>query len=184
MIAEQLHRYPRWITWPIELFATLGVGAALVLFGRDLLRYLWFVRGADRALFARVPFLPELYLAINGVKNTDRPMITELEQLLPALGWLALALFLVGLGWNLCYIAGSSLLSDILAPSERAPVQGTNELVINLASAASSLSSGFILAGLGYAALGLAGAGLALLPLALVGWHGATRARLASATET
>ncbi|HET9222278.1 MAG TPA: MFS transporter, partial [Roseiflexaceae bacterium] len=28
--------------------------------------------------------------------------------------WLAVALFLVGLGWNLCYIAGSSLLSDIL----------------------------------------------------------------------
>ncbi len=85
--------------------------------------------------------------------------------------WLALALFLVGLGWNLCYIAGSTLLSDILAPSERGSVQGANELVVNLASAASSLSSGLILALLGYTALGLAGAALSLAPLALAGWH-------------
>jgi MFS family permease len=93
--------------------------------------------------------------------------------------WLAVALFLVGLGWNLCYIAGSSLLSDILAPAERGSVQGANELVINLASALSSLSSGVILAGLGYSALGLAGAGLALLPLALAVWYNLARMRIA-----
>jgi MFS family permease len=94
--------------------------------------------------------------------------------------WLALALFMVGLGWNLCYIAGSSLLSDILAPAERGQVQGANELVVNLASAGSSLGSGVILAGFGYAALGLTGAALALLPLALVGWQGLGRARVAA----
>jgi MFS family permease len=94
--------------------------------------------------------------------------------------WLAVALFLVGLGWNLCYISGSTLLSDILAPAERGPVQGANELVVNLASALSSLGSGVILAGLGYRALGLAGAGLALLPLALVGWQALLRPRLAA----
>jgi MFS family permease len=94
--------------------------------------------------------------------------------------WLAVALFLVGLGWNLCYIAGSSLLSDILAPAERAPVQGSNELAVNLASALSSLSSGVILAVLGYSALGLAGACLALVPLALVGWQTLAQARLSA----
>ena len=94
--------------------------------------------------------------------------------------WLAVALFLVGLGWNLCYIAGSSLLSDILAPAERAPVQGSNELAVNLASAISSLGSGVILAGLGYSALGLAGACLALVPLALVGWQTLSQARLSA----
>jgi MFS family permease len=94
--------------------------------------------------------------------------------------WLALALFLVGLGWNLCYIAGSSLLSDILGPAERGPVQGTNEVIVNLASAASSLGSGLILAHFGYGVLGLAGAALALVPLALVGWHGVLRARPAA----
>jgi MFS family permease len=92
--------------------------------------------------------------------------------------WLALALFLVGLGWNLCYISGSSLLSDILAPAERSRVQGANELVVNLASAASSLASGVILAYFGYAALAAAGAGLALIPLVVLGWHALAQARL------
>jgi hypothetical protein len=95
MIAEQIHRYPRWITWPIELFATLGVGTALLLFGRDLLRYLWFKnQGADTTFFASVPYLPELYVRVYGVRGSDRELITEAIQLLPTLGWLALALLL------------------------------------------------------------------------------------------
>jgi MFS family permease len=87
-------------------------------------------------------------------------------------------LFIVGLGWNLCYIAGSSLLSDVLAPAERARIQGANELAINLSSAISSLSSGFILAALSYGALGLAGAVLSLVPLALLVRQGLTQARV------
>lgn len=63
---------------------------------------------------------------------------------------LAIGLFLVGLGWNMCYIGGSSLLADNLAPSERGRYQGGIELTVNLSSAASSLSSGFIIAGLGF----------------------------------
>jgi MFS family permease len=91
--------------------------------------------------------------------------------------WLALALFMVGLGWNVCYIAGSSLLSDILAPAERGHVQGANELAVNLASATSSLSSGFILATLGYGMLGAIGAALAFALLALLVWHGLAQGR-------
>ncbi len=94
--------------------------------------------------------------------------------------WLALALFLVGLGWNLCYIAGSSLLSDVLAPSERAQIQGSNELIVNLASAASSLGSGLIRAWFGYSALGMTGAALALLPLLVLGGQELSRLRLSA----
>lgn len=79
--------------------------------------------------------------------------------------WLAMALFLVGLGWNLCYIGGSTLLSDALTPAERGRVQGASDLLINLSSAAGSLSSGLILARLGYGPLCLIGAALALVPL-------------------
>jgi MFS family permease len=96
--------------------------------------------------------------------------------------WLALALFLVGLGWNLCYIAGSSLLSDALAPAERSRVQGANELVINLASAISSLGSGVILAYAGFTALGVIGAALALIPLAALAWQGLSPAQVAQTT--
>jgi MFS family permease len=84
-------------------------------------------------------------------------------QVLP----LAVSLFLLGLGWNFCYVGGSSLLSDHLLPAERGRAQGFNDLLIGLASAAGSLGSGFIFAALGYALMGLIGALLALLPLAL-----------------
>lgn len=92
--------------------------------------------------------------------------------------WIALALFMVGLGWNLCYIAGSSLLADMLAPAERGQVQGANDLVVNLVSAASSLGSGVLLATIGFGAMCLLGAGLAVVPLALLGWQGLARVRL------
>jgi MFS family permease len=85
--------------------------------------------------------------------------------------WLALALFLVGLGWNFCYIAGSTLLSDQLAPSERASIQGSNELIINVVSAVSSLASGFILAFLGFDMLGYTGAAMSLIVVLLVVWQ-------------
>jgi MFS family permease len=86
----------------------------------------------------------------------------------PAPPALALALFLIGLGWNLCYVAGSSLLADLLSPSERMRIQGANELVINLAAATSSLSSGVILATLGYTTLSVVGAILATIPLVML----------------
>lgn len=79
--------------------------------------------------------------------------------------WLALALFLVGLGWNFCYISGSSLLAEGLSAGERGRVQGGADLLINLTSATSSLSSGVILAATGYGMLCLLGVILALVPL-------------------
>jgi MFS family permease len=70
---------------------------------------------------------------------------------------LALALFLLGLGWNFCYVSGSSLLTDVLRRGERARIQGTNDLVVGLAAAAGSLSSGQLFAGLGYTTMALIG---------------------------
>ena len=56
---------------------------------------------------------------------------------------LTIALFLLGLGWNFCFIAGSSLLSNALAPLERGRVQGVNEMYIALAASSASLVTGF-----------------------------------------
>jgi MFS family permease len=79
---------------------------------------------------------------------------------------LAAALFLLGLGWNFCYVAGSSLLADMLRPAERGRVQGTNDLLVSLTSAAGNLGSGVLFGTLGYAAIGLVGIGLAMALLA------------------
>jgi MFS family permease len=80
---------------------------------------------------------------------------------------LAAALFLLGLGWNFCYVGGSTLLSDQLSPAERARIQGANELLIGLVSAVASLGGGLLFAATSYSALGLAGA---LASLLLLGW--------------
>jgi MFS family permease len=94
---------------------------------------------------------------------------------------LSIALFLLGLGWNFCYVGGSALLSDQLSPTERAKTQGTNDLLIGLASAAGSFGSGFIFSGLGYAAMGIAGAMASLVLLGLTGLWMTGRRQLARA---
>jgi MFS family permease len=81
-----------------------------------------------------------------------------LAPLSPDVVPLAVALFLLGLGWNFCYVGGSSLLSDNLAPAERSRVQGFNDLLIGLTSAASSLSSGLVFAAVGFTVMSMAGA--------------------------
>jgi len=85
------------------------------------------------------------------------------------------ALFLLGLGWNFCYVGGSSLLADQLSPDERARTQGFNDLLIGLVSAAGSLGSGFVFAAVGFGVMGLVGAMAALIPLTLTLWWQVTK---------
>lgn len=59
---------------------------------------------------------------------------------------LALALFLLGLGWNFCFLAGSALVSKGLAAHERGRIQGANEMFVALAAGAGSFGTGFLFA--------------------------------------
>lgn len=93
---------------------------------------------------------------------------------------LALSLFLLGLGWNFCYVGGSSLLADQLNPLERAKTQGFNDLLIGLASAIGSFISGLIFAASGYGVVGLVGFGLAIIPLGMTLWWQMGQRRLAT----
>jgi len=78
---------------------------------------------------------------------------------------LGVALFLLGLGWNFCFVGGSTLLADQLSPIERARTQGFNDLLIGLASAVGSLSSGFIFNAFGYNLMAYISAAFAFIPL-------------------
>jgi len=78
---------------------------------------------------------------------------------------LLVALFLLGFGWNLGFVAGSTLLSEQLEIHERTRVQGAADALIWSSAAAASLGSGVIMAFTGYAALGVLGAGAVLLPI-------------------
>ena len=91
---------------------------------------------------------------------------------------LTIALFLLGLGWNFAYVAGSTLLADQLSPTERAKTQGFNDLLLGFAAAAGSFGSGVMFAASGYGSLGLIAAAAALVPLGLAIWW-QVRGRLA-----
>jgi MFS family permease len=78
---------------------------------------------------------------------------------------LLLALFLLGWGWNLGFVAGSAMLSHHLELHERTRVQGVADALIWSSSAAASLGSGLIMATVGYTALGILGAGLVIIPV-------------------
>lgn len=84
---------------------------------------------------------------------------------------LAVALFLLGLGWNFCFVGGSALLADHLSPVERARTQGFNDLLVGLASAAGSFGSGLLFAASGYVLVAGVGVVLSLIPLALGLWY-------------
>jgi MFS family permease len=81
---------------------------------------------------------------------------------------LGVALFLLGLGWNFCFVGGSTLLADQLSPAERARTQGFNDLLVGLASAFGSLQSGFIFASLGYNMMAFVSAVFAVIPVLVV----------------
>jgi MFS family permease len=87
----------------------------------------------------------------------------------PRLVPLAVSLFALGLGWNLCYVGGSTLLSDRLQPSERARTQGLSDFVIGSAAAAGGILGGLVFATLGYTVMGWLAAAGSLLPLAAAG---------------
>lgn len=83
---------------------------------------------------------------------------------------LAMALFLLGLGWNFCFVGGSALLADQLSQSERARTQGFNDSLIGLFSAASTFGSGLIFAASGYLAVSLVSGVVALACFGITAW--------------
>jgi MFS family permease len=84
---------------------------------------------------------------------------------------LALALGLLGLGWNLGLVSGTAMITDALPPQTRAKTQGTVDLCVALAGAGGGIASGMILSATSYAALSLGGGILALAIIPLITWR-------------
>jgi len=77
---------------------------------------------------------------------------------------LAVALFLLGFGWSLGYVAGSAMLTRGLTMRERTRLQGWTDSLIWSSAALASLGSGVVMATAGFAALGLLGAAAVIIP--------------------
>ena len=102
--------------------------------------------------------------------SSARVEASLLLNLSPLTFVVALGLFLVGLGWNFCFVGGSTLLADQLSPGERSRTQGVNDFLIASASAIGSYSSGVIYKAQGFASVNWITFGLVLLPFFLTIW--------------
>ena len=91
---------------------------------------------------------------------------------------LAVALILLGLGWNLSLVGGTAAVTNLTTIEDRARSQGTVDVFVALAGASGGLLSGVMLAATSFEALAITAAALAAL---IVVSAATTRARLASA---
>jgi MFS family permease len=113
-------------------------------------------RLADRFGSARVIYAGLAILAVSGVLAAIAPVGDD--------RLLLVALFLLGFGWNLGYVAGSALLSSGVSIVERTRIQGLADGLIWSTAAIASLGSGVLVASAGYATLGVLGAVLVVIP--------------------
>ncbi|MFF2924151.1 MFS transporter [Streptomyces celluloflavus] len=81
---------------------------------------------------------------------------------------LALALALLGLGWNFGLVAGTAIITDAVPLATRAKTQGMVDVSIALAGATGGMASGIMVAATSYPVLALTGGILALAVLPAV----------------
>jgi predicted MFS family arabinose efflux permease len=77
---------------------------------------------------------------------------------------MSLTLLGLGLGWNFSYVAATTELVSLAAPSERGRLVGLSDLTASLVAAALALLGGLVYTASGAVALALAAAALALAP--------------------
>ncbi|MFC5822439.1 MFS transporter [Nonomuraea insulae] len=87
---------------------------------------------------------------------------------------LAVALALLGLGWNLGLVTGTAIITDAVPLATRAKTQGLVDVSVAIAGAAGGLASGLVVAGAGYPLMAIGGG---ILALAIVPAVAAARSR-------
>jgi MFS family permease len=84
----------------------------------------------------------------------------------------ALALFGLGLGWNLSFVAATAQLADCSLPWERGKLLGFNDLLSGMTGASLALLGGYALTAIGVAALAIGATVLVVLPAVWIGRRG------------
>ncbi|HEX8099049.1 MAG TPA: MFS transporter, partial [Actinomycetota bacterium] len=83
------------------------------------------------------------------------------------LAWVTPAMLVVGIGWNVSFVAATAMLADATEPVERAGLLGFADFLGMTSSAVSSLFAGVLIGAMGIGALVAVGTALALVPVAL-----------------
>lgn len=83
-------------------------------------------------------------------------------------GLLSAALFVLGLGWSFGFVSASGLLARGVASAQRSRMQGTVDAAVYGSATIGSLSSGVLIATVGYVALCAIGAALVVVPVIIL----------------
>lgn len=110
------------------------------------------------------PLIDRLGLRFGYVGGAGLLLAAALTAPLPGTAWLGVSMFLLGLGWNLAFVAGSKAMARYPA------AQGVTDGLGYVAAGAGTLLGGVVIARAGFPVLALACAVLALLPL-LSAWR-------------
>ena len=126
-------------------------------------------------MFAFAPLVGKLVDRLGHLPMVGMGMGVTLVALLlsgtaPADGYLALAagLFMLGLGWSFCFVAGSSMLFAAAPADVRQVVEGWADSAIWTMVMIGSVGAGMLMSGIGYSLLNLVAAGPMLLIVLLV----------------
>jgi predicted MFS family arabinose efflux permease len=135
----------------------------------------WVIQWHVLAMFVPSFFTGQLIKRFGAEKITALGMIMLMCAATAGLAGItfshfAVALVILGLGWNFGFIGGTTMLTNTYRPSERGKVQAANDLGISILMAIASSSSGFILADWGWHAVPLAIFPPAGIALVMVGW--------------
>jgi len=84
-------------------------------------------------------------------------------------------MFLIGVGWNIAFVASSAVLADTARPAERGRLLGFSDALSTTVAAVLSIGAGLIVGIIGPSVLVVTGVLLALIPAGLIA---ANRTRL------
>lgn len=135
----------------------------------------WVIQWHVLAMFVPSFFTGQLIKAYGAEKITAAGILILMAAATAGLmgitfGHFAVALILLGLGWNFGFIGATTMLTDTYRPSERGKVQAANDFCISLLMVIASSSAGLILADWGWHLVPIAIFPPATIALLMVGW--------------
>ena len=123
-------------------------------------------------------FAPLTGLLVDRVGSSRVIFIGQALLLLSTLGaivvppsgvlWMGATLFLLGLGWNFGFVAGSSSLTRDIPTADRVWLQGRTDSIVWAAAAAASLLSSVLFSTVGFAGLSAFGSVAVLVALGMI----------------
>jgi predicted MFS family arabinose efflux permease len=157
MVVDHFHHHDHYV-FPIVGVSVIGMYALVIVVG-DVIDRIGRIRSLSGGLL------------LMGLSVSTLVWVESV----PAI---AAALFGLGLGWNVSYVAATAELTERTRPWERGHLLGFNDLLSGATGAGLTLFGGLVLTTIGVAALAIAAAALVVVPGLWILLHGtATHSR-------